>query len=311
MNNFFKHILHFVIVSVTLLSNSVWSQNDSKLSIFNYNPLHYNPAFAGSADGFYIIGIHSTQWYGFEGAPNTQYLSAHTKLPESKTGLGLSLYNDTAGPVREYNIEGNYAYYTDLSYNYKLALGLKAGLHSNMLDINLLKREHPEEDIYGYDKTQNLTPVVGVGFNLYNEKFYLGVSTPNLLTTKYYNPNFSYAYAKRKGYYYLTTGYKLTLDDEFTLTPSLLTRVTEGAPISLMTSLNLNWREKYMGGINFEYDSTLGAFFGISVLQNLKAGYAYDYSITKFSKYNNGIHTFFLSYTLENNDSQKCSCHIY
>lgn len=311
MNNLSKYLFILVIYSITIFNHSAWSQNDSKLSIFNFNPLVYNPAFAGSADGFYVIGIHSTQWYGFEGAPNTQFLSAHTKLPQSKTGLGLSFYNDTAGPVREYNIDGNYAYYATLNRNYKLALGLKAGLHSNTLDVNLLKRLNPEENIYGYDKTQNLTPVIGVGMNLYNENFYLAISTPNLLSTKYYNPNFSYAYAKIKGYYYLTTGYKMNLDLDFTLTPTLLFRITEGAPISAMTSFNLNWQNKYVGGINFEYNSSIGAFFGVTILNNLKAGYAYDYSLNNFSNYNSGNHTFFLNYTLENNDSEKCSCHIF
>lgn len=311
MNNYSLNISFSVIIFITFICNSLWAQNDSKLSIFNYNPLLFNPAFAGSADGFYAIGIYSTQWYGFEGAPNTQFLSAHTKLPQSKTGLGLSFYNDIAGPVREYNIEGNYAHYATLSHKYKISLGLKVGLHSNILDVNLLKRLHPEEDIYGYDKVQNLTPIVGVGMNLYDEKFYLGISTPNLLSTKYYNPNYSYIYAKTKGYYYLTTGYKMDLDLEFTLTPTLLFRITEGAPISAMTSFNLNWQNKYIGGINFEYNSSIGGFFGIAVLKNFKAGYAYDYSLNNFSNYNSGSHTFFLSYTLENNDSEKCSCHIY
>jgi type IX secretion system PorP/SprF family membrane protein len=104
-----KYKLLFVVIIFSI--NIVESQNDSKLSIFDYNPLLYNPAFAGSTGGLNIVGIYSSQWYGFDGAPKTQYLSADLKLPKKNIGLGLSVYNDIIGPVKEYNIEGNFSYF--------------------------------------------------------------------------------------------------------------------------------------------------------------------------------------------------------
>lgn len=309
MNKSLKKIITVVII--LLITNSARSQADIKLSVFNYNPLIYNPAFAGSSDGLNIIGIYSTQWYGFDGAPKTQYLSVDTKLPSKKIGLGLSIDNDVIGPVREYNVEGNFSYYINLDQKYKLALGLKTGLNSYRVDINQLNIYEAGEDVYGsnYENYQSL--ILGSGVNLYSDKFFVGISVPNLLTSKYYSPDNSTSIFKRKPYYYLNSGYKFELKRDVTLTPAILARLTDGAPLSILTSLNLNWYEKYIASINFDYTSSIGFLFGVKVFNNLKVGYSYDHSINRFSRYNNGTHTFLLSYTLLNKNSKKCTCKLY
>lgn len=309
MNSISKKIL--VFIAALLLSYKVRSQNDAKLSIFNYNPLIYNPAYAGAADGLNIAGIYSTQWYGFDGAPKTQYLSADTKLPYQKIGLGLSLYHDEIGPAREYNIEGNFAYYLNLNYKYKLALGVKFGLNSYKVDINQLDVYQPGEDVFNSGFENQLSIVAGLGVNLYSDKFFIGISTPNVLVSKYYNADNSTVLSKRKNNYYLNTGYRFELRRDVSLTPAALIRLTEGAPISVLTSLNLNWYEKYIASLNFDYNSSVGLLFGVRLFDNFKVGYSYDQSITKFSRYNNGTHTFLLTYTLLNENSEKCSCKIY
>lgn len=309
MNSNPKKIL--VFVAVFFVSYVVRSQNDAKLSIFNYNPLIYNPAFAGAADGLSIAGIYSSQWYGFDGAPKTLFLSADTKLPYDKIGLGLSLYHDQIGPAVEYNIEGNFAYYLDLNDKYKLVLGLKTGLNSYKVDMNQLDVYQPGEAIFNADFENNLSMILGLGLNLYSDRFFIGLSTPNVLVSKYYNANNSAVLSKRKNNYYLNSGYIFELRRDVTLTPAALIRVTEGAPISVLTSLNLNWYDKYIASLNFDYNSSVGLLFGVRVFDNFKVGYSYDQSITKFSRYNNGTHTFLLTYTLLNENSEKCTCKIY
>ncbi|SFB27066.1 type IX secretion system membrane protein, PorP/SprF family [Flavobacterium swingsii] len=308
-----KIIFRVLLMSVLFLSpNILIGQNDPKLSIFNFNPLFYNPAYAGSSDGLNIVGMYATQWVGFEGAPKTQFLTIHTKNENRPIGYGIDFSNDQAGVTREYNIEGNFAYYLNLNQKYNLAFGLKAGLNSNSVDLDLLKRLNPEEEIFGSEKLRNDTPTVGVGFNFYSNRLFVGLSAPNVLGVKYYNPNYSYITAKKRNYYYLTAGYKINLDYEFTLTPSILVRETQGAPISALTSLNFNWREKYLTGLNFDYNSSIGAYFAANVLENFKVGYSYDLSIKKFSNYNGGNHTLFLTYTLYNqNSGEKCSCKLF
>ena len=45
--------------------------------------------------------------------------------------------------------------------------------------------------------------------------------------------------------------------------------------------------------------ASLGGFFGYRFENNIAVGYAYDNSINKFSANNNGCHTFYMSFKLE------------
>lgn len=307
MGKTFKKITFFIAITIISIHN-IQAQNDAKLSIFNYNPLFYNPAFAGSADGLNIVGMYSSQWVGFDGAPKTQYLSADTKSLE-KIGYGISLYNDVIGPKKEYNIEGNFAYYIKLDRKYKLVLGVKGGINSYSIDKNNLDIYEPGEMIDNFGTDSKTSPVFGVGANFYSDKFYIGISSPNIIQTNYSSSGT--ILTQRKNYYYTNFGYQFEIERDITLTPALLGRITAGAPISVLTSLNLNWRNKYLASVNFDYNSSVGAFLGIQLIDDLKVGYAYDISTNKFSNYNNGSHTFFISYTLLNENSEKCTCHLY
>lgn len=307
MGKTFKKITFFIAITIISIYN-IQAQNDAKLSIFNYNPLFYNPAFAGSADGLNIVGMYSSQWVGFDGAPKTQYLSADTKSLK-KIGYGISLYNDVIGPKKEYNIEGNFSYYIKLDRKYKLVLGVKGGINSYNIDKNNLDIYEPGEVVDNFGTESKTSPIFGAGAIFYSDKFYVGISSPNLIQANYSSNGT--ILSQRKNYYYTNFGYQFEIERDITLTPALLDRVTAGAPISVMTSLNLNWRNKYLASVNFDYNSSVGAFLGIQLIDDLKVGYAYDISTNKFSNYNNGSHTFFISYTLLNENSEKCTCHLY
>lgn len=308
MGKIFKKIT-FLTAIILFSVHNIQAQNDAKLSIFNYNPLLYNPAFAGSADGLSIVGIYSSQWVGFDGAPKTQYLSADTKSL-GNIGYGISLYHDVIGPKKEYNIEGNFAYYIKLDRKYNLVLGVKSGINSYSINRNNLDVYQPGEDISNFDQESKTSPIFGIGANFYTNKFFIGLSSPNLIQDRYSNSSGS-GLSQRRNYYYTNFGYQFELERDVTLTPALLARITAGAPISVLTSLNLNLRNKYLASVNFDYNSSVGLFAGIQIIDDLKIGYAYDIATTKFSNYNNGSHTFFLSYTLLNENSEKCTCHLY
>lgn len=307
MNNKFR----FLFVLICFLSLTIFSQNDSKLSIYNLNPLNYNPAYAGSSDGLYLIGIYSSQWVGFEGAPKTQYLAIDTNLENKKIGVGINLNNDQSGAALTTNLESNFSYSVNLNSKIKTTFGTKIGYNSSRIDLDLLKRLNPEESVFGYDKIVNNSLLVGLGLNIFTDNFFFGIASPNILTKKYYDPSFKGVIATKRNYFYTTIGYKFNKNREIEFTPTLLVRTTAGAKISTLVSLNLNWQNKMLAGLNFEPGATIGAYTGFSVFKGIKAGYAYDRSLRNFSRYNNGSHTFFINYYLENNSSDKCSCKLF
>lgn len=285
-----------MLVAVAMPVNA---QTDIKLSLNAMNPLIYNPAYAGSYDGLSIQGTHSTQWVGFEGAPETQYLSVHNRFTDSKVGAGLSIINDNAGPVKEMNFEGNFSYTIELNDAISMAMGVKGGVNNFTLDYNLLSVMDPDEISGSREKFNQMSPVAGVGFYVFTERLFAGISTPNILTTKYYD-EFENKIAKDSPSIYATIGYQFLIEEDIKLTPSLLYRYTEGAESELFFMAMLDWKNFFYGGLNIEVDSSVGAFAGFRVFDNFKAGYSYDTSVSRFRTYNQGVHSFYLSFELPN-----------
>lgn len=278
-----------------LFSNSLKAQSDIKLSVQNFQPLVINPAYAGSYQGLAVSAMHSSQWTGFDGAPKTQFLTGNYRFTNDKVGVGLSLYKDEIGPVNEFNFEGNYSYNVILNDELRLTLGLKVGLNNFDIDYNKLHIENPGE-VTGLDgDLSQLSPIVGAGLYLYNENLFFGLSTPTFIKTKYLDSN-NTNISKRNIYLYSNLGYLFQFENDFSLTPIVQYRYTANAPSSLVFMANLEWKDSFFGGLNTDFDSSIGAFAGVRFLQNFKAAYSYESSLNDFSGYNGGSHTFVLTY---------------
>ncbi|RXR19014.1 type IX secretion system membrane protein PorP/SprF [Flavobacterium amnicola] len=306
-------ILNFSIyIALNIFTgNSLFGQNDAKLSIFNYNTLIYNPAFAGSNYGPDVTGIYSTQWMGFEGAPETQFLSAHTMFNNKNVGIGLSFLNDKAGPIKQQNIEGNVSYFLEVNRKVTISVGIKAGIRNFNADLKNLVVLNPQEQAYNTGNIYDMSMILGIGTYIFTDNAFVGFSVPSIFKQKYYNDKFTAVVTSEKQYYYINGGYKIDINQDFIFTPAFITRLTAGAPISTLGSLNLKWREKVAGGLNFELNSSIGAYFAIEALENFKVGYSYDTSINNSIKYNSGNHAIFLKYSIINPDSgKKCSCNL-
>lgn len=288
----------YIIVFNLIFTISVFCQSEPKLSLFSYNPLQYNPAYAGVFDGLSINGLYSSQWAGFDGAPKTLFFSAHSNVIRREVGAGINITSDKIGPVQDNQFIGNFAYYIYLAEDLNLTLGLKAGVDNFIIDYNLLSIENPEEAGLNRGSISQYSPIIGSGMYLSSEKGFVGISIPSILKTKFYD-EYKNSVANSKPNYYLSGGYKFELDDEVYITPNILTRVTSGAPISTLFAVNLDYQKRLLGSINIQPTASLGGFFGYRFDNNISVGYAYDTSLNKFSNYNNGCHTFYLNFRLE------------
>lgn len=290
--NKFIFFFHFI------LAGSVFSQNEPKLALFSYNPLQYNPAYSGVFDGLSINSIYSTQWVGFEGAPKTLFLSAHSSVFKKEIGLGINITTDKIGPIQDNKIIGNFAYHINLNDNLKLSLGLKGGVNNFIVDYQLLSAENPEEsDLTQGSITEN-SPVIGSGMYLSTNKVFFGISIPNILKTQFYN-QFNNSIANSKPNYYFSGGYKFEINHDIFITPNFLTRVTSGAPVSTLLAVNIDYHKKLLGSLNIQPSTSLGVFLGYKFKNNITLGYAFDYSLNQFSRYNTGSSGLYINFKLE------------
>ncbi|MEL4307447.1 PorP/SprF family type IX secretion system membrane protein [Joostella sp. CR20] len=291
------HFYALVLLVVVMFwgSNSAYAQQESQYTQYMYNTVTINPAYAGSRGVLSFNGLYRSQWVGLDGAPETMAFSANTPIGLGKVGLGLSFGNDKIGPSTETTVAADFSYTIKTNNDLKISFGLKGGFNSLNVDVNKLNPDQPlDPSLYNIDK---VSAVVGVGFYIHNEKWYVGLSSPNVLETKYYD-DVAVSTASEKAHIYLIGGYVFDLSRSVKFKPAVLTKAVVGAPLAIDLSANFLINEKFTLGAAYRFDAAVSALAGFQVSDNLMIGYAYDYDTTDLGNYNAGSHEIILRFEL-------------
>lgn len=276
-----------------------FAQQDSQFTQYMYNPVNFNPAYAGSREVLSIFGMHRTQWVGLDGAPVTNTVSIHTPIENSNVGIGLSFINDRIGPSDENTISVDFSYTIHTSDYYKLAFGLKAT--ANLLNVDFTKlTQQPGDPELQYNIDNRFSPNIGAGIFWYSDRSYFGLSVPNFLETKHFDGGEN-SVAKEKMHYYLIGGYVFDLSPELKFKPSVLTKLVKQAPLQVDFSANFLFNEKLTLGVAYRWSAALSAMVGFQITDGLLVGYSYDAETTKLANYNSGSHEIFLRFELFKN----------
>ncbi len=290
-----------LIICFIALSLPVFGQQDAIYSQYSFNPLVINPAYAGSRNSISAVLLHRSQWVGLEGAPVTQTLAIHSPINRTKLALGLNLGHDAIGPTQSVNAALTAAYHIKLRKS-KLSLALRGGLYNAVLDRNKLKFDN-QVDIYNVGGvTSSTVPSFDFGLYYYKAKFYIGLSLTHLSKQRFTFYNEELKPIGATSDYYLRThaflniGYVFDISENFKLKPSFLLKNTEGAVANLDLSFNALLYNKLWIGISFRNKSSVNFMTEFNVKDYFRIGYAYDVSVNKLNKYNNGSHEIFIGF---------------
>jgi len=287
-------ILFFIIV----LSLDATAQQDPQYTQYMYNMNVLNPAYAGSRETLSIGVLGRTQWVNIDGAPQTLSLALHAPVTE-QMGLGISVIADKIGPVSEQNVYADFSYTVPTSETGKLAFGLKGGVTLHSIDQSLLQSIDNENNVY-YDFDNKTLPNIGAGVFYYTNKYYLGVSMPNILQSKYFEKkNGIISEASEKTHVFVTSGYVFDLSQTLKFKPSLMAKGVSGSPLSLDLSANFLINNKLELGVSHRLSDSVSGLVSFLVSQNLRIGYAYDYTLTNLGDFNSGSHEAFLQWDVD------------
>lgn len=298
-----RFILFFVISLVSLLG---YSQQDSQYTQYMYNTNNVNPAYAGSREVLSIFGMYRAQWVGLDGAPDTGVFALHSPVSE-RVGLGLTFVNDRIGISDESTISADFSYTIPVSENYKLAFGLKGTINLLNVDYSKLDTYNPNDGLLQNNIDNRFSPNVGAGAYLYSDKFYIGLSVPNMLETEHYNDNDINSLAGEKMHGYLITGYVFDLNESIKFKPAVLAKAVKGAPLQTDITANFLFNEKFVLGAAWRWDAAVSGLAGFQINNNWFIGYAYDAETTRLSNYNSGSHEIFLRYEFFRKSSRMIS----
>jgi|SRR5665213_724866 len=289
-----------VALVLSLGSLTMYAQQDPMYTHYMYNTLVINPAYAGSRDAMTVTALGRMQWVGFKGAPQTQTFTIHTPLRNEHIGLGFSVMNDKIGPSNNTSINADFAYRMELTPKSKLAFGLSGGVNIFQANLNTLNLDQSNDVVFQNNITNHVVPNVGFGAYYSRERFYAGISVPNLIENNYSeitSNNGTTLIGKEQRHYFLIAGALFHLGDNLDFKPTTFVKVTNGAPVEADLTASFIIKKKLLLGAMFRTGDAFGALIGLDVTDQLHIGYSYDWSYgLQTSKYNQGSHEIVLRY---------------
>jgi len=293
---------------ILLLALPFWSMGQSypHYSMFMFNKLVYNPAYAGNKNMTSLNATGRTQWTGIEGAPTTFNLALDGVVGSymkafRPVALGLSLNQEELGVERHTNVMGYYAYRIPLK-NTVLSLGLQAGVSLYSAHYSELLMADPDQRLQE-DVKNRMLPNFGPGVYWSGDRFYVSAAIPNLLEN-YYNEEgtglSNTDRARQIRSYFLGGGYVFPLSETVKLQPQILARYAGNGrytlPLNSDFNLSVVLYDRLMFGATYRTDNSLSGIVHIQATRHLNIGYAYDHAMSALNGYNQGTHEVVLGF---------------
>lgn len=293
-------LLFFVIVIVSM----GYAQQRPLQSLYMFDPLLINPAYAGTHVQLSGTAIYRNQWVNFDGAPKTFTASAHSGFYKARVGLGVIVGNDKIGVHSDNSFYGIYSYKIHLSKRKNsgvVSFGLQAGFNSLKSDyFKTNPRDGAEIGVLS-----KFNPNFGAGVFFRNAQAYAGLSVPYLLNNKtldVIDAEFDTVLdvaGKQQRYYYLMGGFSKTIAPNVKWMPSTLIRVQENAPLSFDINNMFVLHDVVGLGFSYRLDDSVVGLFELQINDNFHVGYAYDITTSDIRLYSNGSHEIMINYRIK------------
>lgn len=305
-------------ILVTLLASLSKAQQRPHYTQYFQNMSVLNPATTGLYHGFEIKSGYRTQWMGLESAPKTSYftISKPVNIGNSRTGfvdhgiyepatrtdkldyisssshhgIGLVALNDETGPINRTTLNFTYAYHLNISDVANLSVGVGGGFNRLALNTSKLRFEDPNEPVVadGGNIIQWL-PDLNAGFYFYSAAFYIGGSVQQVLNQKMVFAS-DFESGKEVPHYFLTSGFRIWLKEDFSVTPSFMLKYLQPAPLTYDVNLRLAYRNNLWIGGSYRQKDSFSALFGFNVAKAVSLGYAFDNTTSKIKNASSGSH---------------------
>jgi type IX secretion system PorP/SprF family membrane protein len=295
-----KKYIYKIIALMVLISCYTESkaQQDAMYTQYMFNSLAINPAYAGSRNVISSTLLHRNQWSGIDGAPRTTTFTIDAPIRDNKIGLGLQIFNDQLGISNNTGVVISSAYRIRMDKG-TLSFGLQGGVsnfRANFTSVN-------NTDGGGIDPafTENVNTLqfnFGTGIYYNSDKFFVGVSVPTLVPNRISKNTIANTNnpSRQEMHLFVTSGYVFDLNQDFKFKPSFLVKAVRGAPIEGDLNATI-WIKEYLGlGVQYRTNADVSGLLEVQISQQLRFGYAYDYSVTKLRNFNSGGHEVMLRY---------------
>ena len=295
----------FLIIALVAASYMASAQQDPQHTMYRFNGLMFNPAYAGSREALSLSAIYRWQWVNVEGSPQTASFSIHSPLKNDHVALGFSFVSDHYTVVHSDKLEGDFAYRIPVGKKKKIKISLGVGVSATNIRTNLRDVGLAQTVDASFQNNISLwIPNVTAGLYVYSEKFFVGVSVPeilsNSLSTRGQVWQRSIDSAHQYTSLYATAGYVFDLGKKVKFAPSILLKyVPKFAPISMDFNANFIFIDRLWLGVSYRLSDSYGFMVAFNITKQLRVGYAYDLTVSPISHFTTGSHEVMAGYDFD------------
>ena len=278
-----------ILIAILLLQSTwVFGQVDFQFSQYIFNPYIVNPAYAGSHEALEVSSSFRKQWFGVEGSPFSQVISAHSPLANKKVGLGLAIAHDKIGVHNNIQMTTSYAYKIKIDRNKHLSIGLQGGFYQSMSNYDevIASLQNNSDPVFNENIPQNLNATFGSGLFYHTKDFYFGFSILNMETEKVFENAQSF----------LTAGKTLKLSNDVVFQPSILIKSTNNRDFSADIVSNVVLNDVLWLGLSYRTFSSINILTQLQLTPQIRFGYSYDAPSRGMGKISAGTHEIMLKY---------------
>jgi type IX secretion system PorP/SprF family membrane protein len=338
-----KRMRFFISILLVMLFFAAAAQQKPHYTQYIQNQYIINPAIAGIEMYKDIRVSYRHQWLGIDDGPVTNYISMHGPLGGTKYrtvpgsmrqqdnprgqeywdeykasaahhGWGMQIVNDRTGPLSNLTAQVSYAYHLPLSDVLNLSAGFGVGISQLKLDASRLKFAVTiDPAVYTTGVLNKLRPDFSAGIYLYGPSIFAGVSAQQIVPQKIeFTVNTARTISgKSVPHLFGIAGYRMLLNDDFNLTPSVMVKFIQPAPIQVEANAKLQYRDLLWLGASYRHKDGVAGMAGLNIGPNLSIGYSYDHTVTDLGAFTRGTHEVMIGFKLSNRNEDSCPRNVW
>ena len=293
-----------MVLPLLLMSLMASGQQRPIQTLYMFDPLLVNPAYAGTHVQLSATAIYRNQWVNFDGAPKTMTASLHSGFRKARVGLGLLFSNDQIGVHSDNSLYFMYAYKIPLSNRKNpavLSMGIQGGFNSLKSDYF---KTNPKDGME-VGALSKFNPNFGAGVFYRSKELFAGFSVPYIINNRTIDviddelAKLITPAGTQERYYYLMAGTTRRLSEQVKISPSTLIRIQENAPLSFdLNTMFILYDVVSLGG-SYRLGDSFIALFELKINDNFHVGYAYDVTTSDIRLYSNGTHEIMVNYRIK------------
>ena len=307
----------YLVLWLLMISWSLLGQQIPVATIFVESPFAFNPAVAGSDNGFKIRLNSRMQWLGFGDGPFTNMVSLYGPHAVRNIGYGANLTVDQTGPISMLKGNGGFATNFFITSDIRTSLGLNLGFIQYKADgsqfdfpgapsLNGGSPPAVADPAAPSVPMSSIMPDAGAGIYVYHFDWYVGISAQQLFNN---NVKFSAETNDNKlnkimPHFFLYAGHKFYLGSQkLVFEPTILSRIVPSLPMQLDICARIIYDRNFWGGISarntFESFNDLSLIFGYIHERRIHVALSYDFTFAQIRNYSAGTIELVLGYNFD------------